>query len=390
MPFASTYSALSARGVSSVDNNYGVVQTINGVANNTQFGQDISMSFTGSYAVIGAGAESVIPGAGGSRGVIRFYAKDLNNKYQSSGSFTGPNVPNLNFSLGHSLSMSGNAEWTVAGVVPSATRIGYAQIFSRSGNTFTLDTTLYAPSNVAGTRFGDCVAVSNSGNYIAVSEQTNGFIRIYNRSPNWGIHSNIANIPAGVIGDIDLDEDANICIVGAYTALDPGYIYVYTRNNTTWTLSQTLTTSDGVNGDLFGISLCINTHGNFIVGSAPEADIGNISGAGALYTFTSANGVWTETNKIITQDPSATARLADSRNIGITNSGNKIIAGCRNLSAAYVFFNIGNTYAEIQKINGIANSAFGFALATTDSANITLIGDPFANTFTGATYNYNL
>ena len=115
-----------------------------------------------------------------------------------------------------------------------------------------------------------------------------------------------------------MNENGNLCVIGIFSPTDPGYAYVYTLSNTTWTLSQTLSASDGANGDNFGASIAMNPNANTIVISAPIATVSNIAEVGALYSFVNSNGTYTQTNKITPIDPIFQTRLGESNNLDIT------------------------------------------------------------------------
>ena len=71
-----------------------------------------------------------------------------------------------------------------------------------------------------------------------------------------------------------------------------GKVYYYTRSGTTWTKQQTITASDGGTGDYFGQKIWA-TSDTLIVGSRNwEGSSG--TNRGKIYIYEKENGTWTE------------------------------------------------------------------------------------------------
>lgn len=385
MSFASTYSALSARGLSSIGNIFGLIQTIAPPAYPTNsdilFGLDMDMSYNGNIVIVGAiNARQTINQQG-----ALFLLTKSGSTFSSSLFANAPtHVGNFSLNFGTTVSISGDANYIVAGPGGSATRIGYAVIYDQ---TISANTVLYGTPNVAGTNFGSLVAMSNSGNYLAIC-QTN-LVTIYNRSgTTWNSHSNISI--SGLPASVDLDENANICIIGMYTGINPGNVTIYSRSNTTWTLSQTISANDDITVNNFGTEAVINPTGNIITVSAPLADIGAIANAGAIYKFVYSGNTWTQTNKLYTIDSTTDDRLGSSKNLAMSGGSDTIIAGSINANAAYIFELSNNTYVQTQKTTITGSVQYGRAIVTNNLANILLVGDIQANTNNGRVYNYSL
>ncbi|MDQ7014333.1 MAG: GC-type dockerin domain-anchored protein [Planctomycetota bacterium] len=82
----------------------------------------------------------------------------------------------------------------------------------------------------------------------------------------------------------------------------PGNVYLFTRNNGTWTQQQQLSPAGGQVGDGFGTR--VEMRNDTIVVSAlwdPHAG----TRAGAAYLFSNASGTWTELAKLVASDASA-------------------------------------------------------------------------------------
>ncbi|MBN1280170.1 MAG: PKD domain-containing protein, partial [Candidatus Thermoplasmatota archaeon] len=70
-----------------------------------------------------------------------------------------------------------------------------------------------------------------------------------------------------------------------------GSAYVFTRTNTTWVQQQKLLASDGESGDLFGISVSLDS-GTVLIGAVWDDDKGVDSGS--AYIFTKASYIWVD------------------------------------------------------------------------------------------------
>jgi uncharacterized repeat protein (TIGR01451 family) len=137
--------------------------------------------------------------------------------------------------------------------------------------------------------------------------------------------------------------DGDTIVAGAYRA-DPGgsnagAAYVFTRTGSTWTEQQKLTASDKAENDYFGRSVAIS--GETVVVGAYNADLGDITDAGAAYVFTRTGSTWTEQQTLTASDAAAEDRLG----LSVAISGDTVVVGAcaadpggvDRAGAAYVF-----------------------------------------------------
>jgi len=232
----------------------------------------------------------------------------------------------------------------------SAGDAGAVYIFTRNGTAWTQRDYLKSLNNDAGDRFGFVLALSGSGNTLAVtSYDEDGSGRSANSIPDnrrggsgalyildrandaWrqtaylkGSQLN-GNDASGV--SVGLSEDGNTVIIGSAddSCLVPGVnapcrgatwpphlgagssggVYVWQRTGNNWVEQAYLKASSPDLEDLFGVRASISGDGNTIaVGAANEDGPGRgLNGnqrsnaaedAGAVYIFTRADGVWTQ------------------------------------------------------------------------------------------------
>ncbi len=252
-----------------------------------------------------------------------------------------------NDEFGWSVAVSGNTAVIGANghTVGRNINQGAAYVFTLVGSVWTFQQELTAADGVAGSYFGESVAIS--GNDIVVG------------APDPG--------NAGALG--------------------VGVAYVYTFGGTTWTQQQELTASDGAAGDLFGISVTVS--GDTLVVGAPLHKVGNNAGQGAAYVYTLSGTTWTPTQELTSANGLASDGFGDS----VAISGNTLVvgdsfAGTAKHGAAYVFALSGSLWSQQQELtaaDGAANDHFGESVAV--SGNTIVVGAS-NHAGTGAAYVY--
>jgi len=232
----------------------------------------------------------------------------------------------------------------------TASAAGAVYVFTFSAGTgWSQQAYIKASNTDADDRFGGGVSLSANGNTLAVAairEDSNasnvnggqtdnsladaGAVYVYTR--NAGSWSQQAYIKASNPGANDafgmalsLSADGNILAVGANlegsnatgvggdqsdnSASEAGAVYVYTRNNTTWSHQAYIKASNAESGDRFGSSLALNADGSrLIVGGDYEQSnaIGvggdqlnnNADASGAVYVFTLSGSNWSQMSYI--------------------------------------------------------------------------------------------
>ena len=333
---------------------------------------------------------------------------------------------------------------------------GAVYIFIRQGGSWTQQAYLKASNPGASDRFGSVVALSGDGNTLAVSapfessaaKGVNGdqdddsipqagaayvFTRTgdrwsqqaYIKASNTGRAADPKNADDWGDGDqfgysLDLSADGNTLAVAAITedsrasgvntlafqgddsAAQSGAVYVFARAGSAWTQQAYLKAANSEAGDLFGYNVGLSGDGNVLAVSGYDEDGSgrqvnaipdNLSnGAGCLYVFQRAGGVWRQTAYLKGSRTEAVDALGYS--LAISDDGNTIAGGAadetcltpgvnppgciggeeRNSSpgAAYVFVRSGNTWAEqafFKASNPTMLDVFGLRLALSGDGN---------------------
>jgi hypothetical protein len=224
-----------------------------------------------------------------------------------------------------------------------ASQGGAVYVFARSAGAWSQQAYIKASNTETGDQFGLQIALSGDGNTLAVGAQLedsaaigvggsqtdnlaqqSGAVYVFTRTGT--IWSQQAYIKASNTGADDrfgvavaLSNDGNTLAVGAHNedssaigiggnqgdngAAQSGAVYVFTRSGGAWLQQAYIKSSDTEAGDSFGIAVSLGGNGNTLaVGdccedSAATGVNGNqadnsASGAGAVYVFTRAAGVW--------------------------------------------------------------------------------------------------
>jgi len=160
------------------------------------------------------------------------------------------------------------------------------------------------------------------------------------------------NDESGSFGDV-VSLGNNIIAIGCSKKYNnKGAVYIYSKNGSSWNYVQTLTGSNSVSGDYFGISLKIDPSGSnqLIVGNSSS-----VSPYGTVYIFESSSLGWNQT-AILNADrnyqyelpyyqliPSnVTSQTYDNYGYSVSIYGDKAIVGCPNESQYYEYTDSSN------------------------------------------------
>src|ERR1022692_4890587 len=173
-----------------------------------------------------------------------------------------------------------------------------------------------------------------------------------------GLAGDAFGVSVSVSGDTAV-VGADIKKIGLNT--QQGEAYVFVRSGTTWTQQQTLPAPDGVAGNLFGFSVSVS--GDTAVVGAPNQDEND--SPGAAYVFTRSGTTWTQQQKLTASDGS----LVNEFGISVSVSGDTAVVGAfqqQPVAAAYVFVRSGTTWTQQQKLTAsdpVAGDAFGTSVS---------------------------
>ena len=211
------------------------------------------------------------------------------------------------------------------------TDIGAAYFFSRSGSTWSLNSTQTPTTTPSSFDYGGKkVAISGDGNTAVFCVESDDFINsnssyydtgavfVFVRDTSTGAWSQQAKLTASDYsaydmfgeGGASLSYDGNTLVVGSRrdgnsNGIGGGSVYIYTRSGTAWTQTGRLQSSDGIASDNFGIYTSLSRDGTVLAVNSFGSDINGLGNAGATYIFKKISDVWIQTNKIWSPAPAA-------------------------------------------------------------------------------------
>ena len=251
---------------------------------------------------------------------------------------------------------------------------GSVYIFERQGSVWTEVTKIIPDDGAMDDFFGHEVSIS--GDYAIVgawADDDNGSFSgsayIYERQGSiWAEVAKLAANDASEFGSFgeDVSISGDVAIVGADGDDDngpaSGAVYIFERQDGTWTEVVKLTASDGESNDQFGNDVSIS--GDYaIVGAFKDEDNGFNSGS--AYIFERQGSTWAEVVKLTASDAEATDLFGKEVSI----SGNYAIVGAdgdkdngTNSGSAYIFELRDSNWIEVVKLtasDGATDDMFG-------------------------------
>lgn len=253
---------------------------------------------------------------------------------------------------------------------------GAVYVFVSSGGTWTQEAYLKASNTEAGDLFGVRIALSSSGDTLAV-----GAVNEDSASP--GINGNQAD----------------------NSEMNSGAVYVFTRTGTTWSQQAYVKPAVVDPGDAFGSEVALSADGSTLAVAAVYeggattgigGDAANNSAplAGAAYVFTRSGTLWSQQAYIKASNTEAgdifgsglalsrdgatlavAARDEDSASTGINGDQGNDLAS--NAGAAYVYARAGTTWmqqAYLKASNTAAGDDFGDSLTISGDGSTVIVG----------------
>lgn len=288
------------------------ISPANGVASQS-FGFSLALSENGNYLICGARNPT-------SNGSAYIYKRTGTNWNLEQEVFASDGLPNDCF--GEAVAIDDAGETIVISSPnrdDNGTNSGAAYIFSRSGTTWTQTKKLLPSDGASEDQFGLwTIGMSGDGNYTIIGSHRNdddgensGSAYIFFKDGgNWTEEVKLTASNAEADDQFgfscSLDEDGNYAVIGARfgngNVVNSGAVYAFARSGTTWNETAIISASDAATFDSFGQALDINSSGNRIIVGAPDEDSPSMS-SGAAYTFTRSGTMWTQQQKLISDEP---------------------------------------------------------------------------------------
>ena len=340
----------------------------------------ISASISGDNIVVGAYKDGP---AGQSAGSVFHYTKPTTgwtNMKETEISLPYGDYSNENDGYGNSIAIDGN--YAVVGASYENKERGGAYVLYYNGTEWITQAKLTASDGATNDEFGCSVAIDGDNIVIGAYEDGNyiGAAYVFTKpaggwadaTEDFKLSQNLTSSRFGISVDILGD---NIFIGAEGYQTNKGCVYVYSYSSGTWTLSSTLTASDGAANDYFGCKLDVYEE-NLVVGAYGESN-----NKGAAYVFTNNSGTWTESAKLTASDGATDDKLS---NVAI--DGDNIVIG-----ASYDDTRTGSAYFYEKPATGWTDATETLKITASDGATYDYFGSSIdiegSNMVIGAFYN---
>ncbi len=293
-----------------------------------QFGGSVSID--GDVALIGA---EFVDGGMGAAYVFRFDGSTWTEEQKLTGSGA--------FNFGVSVSLDGNT--ALVGAPGEDFNAGAVYVFRFDGSTWALQQKLTASDGAADDRFGGGVSLHGDLALCGAAFENDQAGSAYVFRFDGATWTEEQKLVASDGDDLDffgfaVAIEADAAVIGSMGDDDrgegAGAAYVYRFDGTTWIEEQKLTASDGKGAEQFGSSVALDGDAA-VVGAFIDDDFG--FGAGSAYTFRYDGSTWTESQKLIASDASASDAFGKS----VALSDGVVLAGASgddgSTGSAYVF-----------------------------------------------------
>ena len=397
-----------------------------------QLGTSVGMSRGGEYAIVGAPYEDGGAGDPNSNAGAAYIFSRSGSTWTQQARLEASDKANSD-GFGTWVAVNSDGTYAAVGAIRQDTNgadAGAVYIFTRSGSTWTQQAKIQSSDIQAGDHFGDCVSISDAGDYLLVGASQEdggsgdpannaGAAYVFTRSGStWTQQARLeasdkqANDWFGA--SVAINNDGTYAIVGARLedggAGDPyggaGAAYIFSRSGSTWTQQARLEASDIAGGDSFGYSVALNGDATYASVGANYEDGGAgdpVSGSGSVYIFSRSGSTWTEEAIVRASDAQANDVFGES--VSLNTDGRILVVGASDedggagdplsaSGAAYIFSRSGSTWTQeaiIRPSDVAASDDFGFVSSISGDGIYAIIGsrlDDDAGSISGAAYIY--
>ena len=263
---------------------------------------------------------------------------------------------------------------------------GAVYVFRRVHGVWLQEAEMFSPAPSGHDEFGagqGFGGIGLSGNTLAVTDQGSGFFQgaavdVFTRTNGvWTLSTRLTVPDDPFFLPSSVAIDANTVAVGSSlsdsaAAFESGVAYVFRFDEGQWSGPLTLAAGDSTSGAQFGSSLSLRD-GLIAVGAITAP--GSTLQSGAVYLYTSEDGVWSEQAKLVPGD----GQDFDNFGVSIAVSGQTVLVGANGhtlpagqvaAGAAYVFRRRDGAWTEVAELSasdGISGGDFSAAVAVLDN-----------------------
>ncbi|NDJ62980.1 MAG: hypothetical protein GYB67_17805, partial [Chloroflexi bacterium] len=279
-----------------------------------------------------------------------------------------------------------NADGTTGLIAaPSANSdAGSVYVYTRSGDVWSFQQELSAPSPTSGDRFGAALALTDDGNTAIIGAE-NDSAYIFTRVNNvWSLQATLSAPPGIVNGGagfglaVDISAAGGFALVGAPGAGQPatGAVYVFTRSGQTWDQGLSLPPDDLTGVAALGESVTLNSAATTALVGAPQTDFGT----GAAFAFVREFAGWRFQNRLDPDPEILNGEFGGA--VDVSTDGNVALIGAPQdgltvSGAAYIFKRSGDDWTQddiLGAFNPAPGDRFGGSLALSGDGLRALVG----------------
>jgi hypothetical protein len=286
--------------------------------------------------------------------------------------------------FGASVALSSDGDTAAIGGPDNRKGQGGVWVFTRTGETWTQQGEVLTES-VTG-KFGSAVAIAGDGDTILAGAPASagtsegdldaGSAWVFTRSgETWSLQTKL--LPddedgAGRFGDsVALSEDGNTALVGGEDVDNrAGAAWIFTRSGETWTQQQTFT---GGGEERFGTSVALSRDGDTALVGGPGSPIAvkYESFPGVAWVFTRAGETWTSQARLAPEGERPSKRRFGF-SVALSSDGDTAVIGdqTKKESGAWVFTRTGEAWAQ----QGLRLASSGESVAVSGEGDEALVG----------------
>lgn len=260
------------------------------IQNSAEFGFSVAISADGNTVIVGARYQDESPFTG--NGAAYVFTRS-GSTWTEQQKLLASDLDDGD-SFGTSVSLSANGDTALIGARSNGDGASY--VFTRSGSTWTEQQKLTASAGAYTTdNFGDSVSLSANGNQALIGSpgdsdgafSLNGAVYYFTRTGSTWSQIQRFTEPTqrtfGLFGrPVNISEDGSTAAVVATGFTNPGYAYIFSNINGSWSLGQSLDPS-GLNTIVATAALSYD--GNIAVVGDQAADTSPYSNNGEVYVF---------------------------------------------------------------------------------------------------------
>ena len=250
------------------------------------------------------------------------------------------NAASSNSCYGHGIAINDAGDRVLVGGPNYLTNSGNVNYWTRSGTTWTRQTSLNNPGGSGSPEYyGQGLAISGDGTRVIVGGPGGSRISIFTLGTTSG--SLEFNTSGGGYNDqlgyfVDINTDGSVAVAGGYAYnSNAGWVKVYRRSGTTWS-TTTVTPSNASSDSYFGRGVSLSSDGNMLVVGAMNADRSIYANTGTVYIFTWNGSSWVQSSEFQASDINA-SNIYYGRVVAVSNDKSRLVVGNEIRNKCYVY-----------------------------------------------------